>query len=402
MYITRNRPAVVVLTPRVPFPQRSGFDLRVMANVQALARSRRVGVFGLYSDTSDRESAPSDLVVRMSCRFTPDVMARLGQTSLEWLRDADGHPSDRWYTDRVLSEVSSFVAEIGAKLVVVESLWLHRYIRPLRALGCRVVLDAHGLESALHDELAAGTPGPLAHRFAERTSLVEAAAFGAADQVWIPSAREAKLAVQRLGGHLAPVVVPNVIEVERYGPIAPRGDDFVVIYPAAFGAPQNANAASRLVSGIFPALRRRVPNARLVLMGRNPTREMLATAHDDPRIEVTGLVADANAYLRAADVMAVPLIEGHGTRFKVLEAFASRLPVLSTRKGIEGIDAQAGEHYLAAESDQDFVEQLARLASEPRLADALVRNALELVRAQYSLGRISEIVSSALDTEPVT
>jgi glycosyltransferase involved in cell wall biosynthesis len=137
-------------------------------------------------------------------------------------------------------------------------------------------------------------------------------------------------------------------------------------------------------------------------MGRNPTREMHATADDDPRIEVTGLVADANAYLRAADVMAVPLIEGHGTRFKVLEAFASRLPVLSTRKGIEGIDAQAGEHYLAAESDQDFVEQLARLASEPRLADALVRNALELVRAQYSLGRISEIVSSALDMEPVT
>ena len=374
----------------------------MLANVHALAASHSVGVFGFYSDSADREADADGFSVRVSRRFTPDVIARLGPTSLEWLRRSDGHPSDRWYSDGVMSELSSFVRELGASVIVVESLWLHRYIAPLRGVGCRVVLDAHGLESMLHDELAASASNPLAYRFAERTSRIEIAAFRACDQVWIPSHREAELARAHGCSEVPLVVVPNVIEPERYGPAERRDSkDFVVIFPAAFGALPNANASRRLLERIFPALRERVPNARLALVGRDPTARMRAAADDDDRVEVTGRVNDITAFLRRASVMAVPLSEGHGTRFKVLEAFASGLPVISTQKGVEGIDADAGEHYLPAESDEEFVGTLVSLAQNPELGARLATSALELVRERYSLASLRQVVTEALAMEAV-
>ena len=45
-----------------------------------------------------------------------------------------------------------------------------------------------------------------------------------------------------------------------------------------------------------------------------------------------------------------------GTKFKVLEAMASGVPVISTRKGVEGIDCQKIGMVLIAKSSQSFVE----------------------------------------------
>ena len=40
-------------------------------------------------------------------------------------------------------------------VVVVEQLWLHRYIAAARAAGAFVVLDAHNVESSVYEQVAA-------------------------------------------------------------------------------------------------------------------------------------------------------------------------------------------------------------------------------------------------------
>jgi polysaccharide biosynthesis protein PslH len=192
-----------------------------------------------------------------------------------------------------------------------------------------------------------------------------------------------------------------VIELDRYPASAPNGDSFNVIFPAAFGFPPNAFAARRLLYEIFPELSARARNARLSLVGREPSSDLVAAAQGSEQIQVTGAVHDMIPYLREASAMAVPLNEGTGTRFKILEAFASGIPVVSTAKGIEGIAAVPDEHYLAAESDAEFVDALARLASDRSLGDGLAARALELVGARYSWASAREIVTRALAAETV-
>ncbi len=54
--------------------------------------------------------------------------------------------------------------------------------------------------------------------------------------------------------------------------------------------------------------------------------------------------------------MVLPIRLGGGTRLKILEAFAASRPVITTAKGVEGIDAVDGKHLFVRESAVDIAE----------------------------------------------
>jgi glycosyltransferase involved in cell wall biosynthesis len=216
--------------------------------------------------------------------------------------------------------------------------------------------------------------------------------------VWVPSRRDADLLRSRYDYGANIEVVPNAIALESYVPRERTGHRFTVAFMAVFSYPPNTTATRRLLTGIFPALAQRVPAARLALIGRDPTTEMRVAAERDSRIQVTGPINDVAPLLRRADALAVPLTAGHGTRFKVMEAFAAKVPVVSTRKGVEGLDVQPEKHYLLAESDAEFVSALELLADSPELGARLARHGFAYVARNHSLDVAGERMTSALST----
>ena len=91
---------------------------------------------------------------------------------------------------------------------------------------------------------------------------------------------------------------------------------------------------------------------------------------------------DVVPYFRSAHVLAVPLEAGGGTRLKILEAFATGLPVVSTPVGCEGIDAAHGEHLLVAER-QKFADAIVEALLDPAAAHQRAVRAQELARQTY-------------------
>jgi glycosyltransferase involved in cell wall biosynthesis len=79
-------------------------------------------------------------------------------------------------------------------------------------------------------------------------------------------------------------------------------------------------------------------------------------------------------------VYVLPMRAGGGVRFKALEAMAAGVPIVSTRLGMEGIDARDGVHYLAADGAADFAAAVTRLLADRALADALAAQAHQLVK----------------------
>src|SRR6185436_9718271 len=100
-------------------------------------------------------------------------------------------------------------------------------------------------------------------------------------------------------------------------------------------------------------------------------------------IEVTGRVDDVRPYLREADVCAVPIRVGGGTRIKILEAMAAGVPVVSTRIGAEGIAARDGESIVLADDAASFARALVEVARDPRRASSIAGRARALVRERY-------------------
>ncbi len=92
---------------------------------------------------------------------------------------------------------------------------------------------------------------------------------------------------------------------------------------------------------------------------------------------VVGRVPDMATELARADVVVVPVRFGSGTRLKILEAFAHRVPVVSTTIGAEGLGVEDRTHLLIADRPEEFADAIYRLRSSPTLHRRIVDAAEE-------------------------
>jgi polysaccharide biosynthesis protein PslH len=146
---------------------------------------------------------------------------------------------------------------------------------------------------------------------------------------------------------------------------------------------------------IWAAVRRRVPDARLTVVGRGDA-PMKARWGSDPSVRFTGWVEDVEPWFRQSRVMVVPLRSGSGMRVKILDAFARGVPVVATSVGIEGIAAVNGQHAMVADSPDAFADATARLLEDSALASRLSTEARRLVMDRYDTGAIGKLQLAAL------
>jgi glycosyltransferase involved in cell wall biosynthesis len=153
---------------------------------------------------------------------------------------------------------------------------------------------------------------------------------------------------------LAPEVGPRV-RVDPFGLVLPPAADpadevaGTVLFVGNFAHSPNRDAAHWLAGEIMPAVRARVPGARLRIVGTEPTADIKALA--GPDVE---LVADAPSVLPHLEQVAVvlaPVRTGGGMRMKVLQAMAAGKAVVTTGRGREGYDCFGEEPPLAIAED---------------------------------------------------
>jgi glycosyltransferase involved in cell wall biosynthesis len=63
---------------------------------------------------------------------------------------------------------------------------------------------------------------------------------------------------------------------------------------------------------------------------------------------------------------------------------ASGVPIVSTRLGMEGLEAEPGTHYVQADSADEWVECLRRVHQDAALRQQLVCNARGLIEQRYT------------------
>jgi glycosyltransferase involved in cell wall biosynthesis len=140
----------------------------------------------------------------------------------------------------------------------------------------------------------------------------------------------------------------------------------ILVYHGIYSYEPNLQAMQLMADRILPALLAHGVPVKLLALGREPPARS-----PDPDIIFTGSVESVAPWLLAADLAVVPLTSGGGTRMKVLDYFAARLPVVSTSKGVEGIPVRDGEEFVLADEPERFAAAIARLLDRPEEARAL-------------------------------
>jgi glycosyltransferase involved in cell wall biosynthesis len=121
---------------------------------------------------------------------------------------------------------------------------------------------------------------------------------------------------------------------------------------------------------------------RLWVTGRAAPEQIAALPVADG-VEFTGYLDDVRPAVARAWAEVVPLRKGGGTRLKVLEALALGTPVVSTSKGVEGLDLEDGRHVLVADTADAFAAATERLLGQPELRARLGEAGRQVVRQRY-------------------
>ncbi len=161
---------------------------------------------------------------------------------------------------------------------------------------------------------------------------------------------------------------------------------FVLVFHGSMDYGPNRQAVSAIEDFILPSVIQKIPNVFCLVLGRNPPKK-----HNRHRfLKVTGYVPHLFPYLAASDVAVVPLSKGGGTKLKVLDYLSMGIPIVATRKAVEGLPVKHKINCLLSDSvDQEFISNILLLNNEIGLAEFLSRNEREF-SMQYDWRKIGE------------
>ncbi|MGD0678878.1 MAG: glycosyltransferase family 4 protein [Polyangiaceae bacterium] len=152
----------------------------------------------------------------------------------------------------------------------------------------------------------------------------------------------------------------------------------------SFGWGPSYSAAERLLLNLWPHIKRRVPSARLSIVGHNARDVRCFVSARTSDVTIHDGVPDILPYFRQIDVMLYAPRFGSGMKVKVLEAFALGTAVVTTKDGVEGLPAEDGKHAGICEDDQGLIDRAAHLLEDAAARIALRKAARRLVEEHCS------------------
>lgn len=195
--------------------------------------------------------------------------------------------------------------------------------------------------------------------------------------------------MSKLSGRTDIKIVPNGVDDQYFNP---KAKSQKTIFPSVlFGISnmkwmQNSEGAELLLKDIWPTIKKSIPDSKLYIIGRFAPATFSQINNKDIIIKEAGndgLPNDPQSYYQKSWILLAPMKSGGGSRTKLFEAMASKLPILTTKQGMEGINIDNHVHAIVCEYDELATEAIKLLKNhDQRLI--IGNKAQDLVRREYS------------------
>ena len=291
-------------------------------------------------------------------------------------------------TAQGLAAVQALAARPGIDLMVFD--FVHSAVLRPAALPCRSVCFTHNVEAEIFARHASQAKDPLRrwmwssqHAKMLRFEREELRRF---DAVVAVSERDATFFKDSYGVAES-FAIPTGVDLEFFGfqppPQAAAAAPPTVVFTGSMDWAANIDGIQFFLGQVWPLVLATRPDARFVIVGRNPPASLRALAQGLANVEFTGFVDDVRPYVHAAHAFVIPLLVGGGTRIKAFEAMAMGCPVVSTAIGIEGLGAEPDTHYLERDDAASMAAALIELLQDEALRNKLAQQARELVEQRF-------------------
>lgn len=304
----------------------------------------------------------------------------------------------RWLRSRdMANRLQQLAGRFRFDVVHVDTLGLAPYVSFVPSAG--TVLNHHDIESALVQRRAAAEQSLLWRMFWTR----EAANLLAAERQWCPlfhvnmvvSDDEGQLLKPSCrGSHIR--VVPNGVDIRYFTPRPDPGGNRL-LFCGRLDQLANKGAITFFFNSIWPQLSNQVKEIEIDVVGKNPPAWLRELSQTDPRVHVPGFVDDVRPYFKKATIFVCPIMDGGGTRLKILDALAMGMPIVSTTFAASGLALRDGAHLLIADTPETIIEQIIRLLGDTALRQRLSQEAVDVVGQTYSWDTIGHSLVAAYE-----
>jgi glycosyltransferase involved in cell wall biosynthesis len=164
---------------------------------------------------------------------------------------------------------------------------------------------------------------------------------------------------------------------------------FTMLFLGSFRHLPNQVALDWFTREVLPLILHRLPQARLLVAGSDPPPRH---SIPDPAnaIDLLGFVEDIQPLFSSCALFICPIRSGSGVRVKLLEAFASGIPVVSTKLGAEGLARIDGEFCALSDDPRDFASKAVQLLQDEETATAMALRARREVEENWDTAAITD------------
>jgi polysaccharide biosynthesis protein PslH len=202
------------------------------------------------------------------------------------------------------------------------------------------------------------------------------------------------------------VVVSNGVDIVKFktkNQRLKRGEEKRILFIGEFKWLQNRDALEWIIKEIWPRLRAEfVPSMtdkgiKLWVVGRNIPGSIRSLTTDRDIVFDDKAPKETEEIFKRADILLAPIRVGGGTSFKILEAMASGVPVVTSDLG-NAIDAKKDLEIMIAKTPEDYVAKIKELLENGEIYETTSKNARKLIEEKFNWKKIAQDLDSVYES----